>query len=197
MGNRKNKHRSKRKPRVTTNERAESEDSENALFRRAMADARPLDREFIEPVRKPIPAKARFARRDERAVLDESLNAQIADSEGSSGDSLTFCRDSVGRRSFRQLARGKFSIQAELDLHGMTVSEAREALTSFIESSLARGLRCVRIIHGKGLGSGLAGPVLKPKVDLWLRRWDPVLAFASARPIDGGSGALYVLLKRV
>ena len=161
-----------------------------------MAGARPLTGDFVEPVRKRIPAKARFARRDERAVLDESLNAPIEAVEGGSGDSLAFCRDSVGRRTFRQLSRGRFSVQAEVDLHGMTVAEAREALTAFIESSLARGLSCVRVVHGKGLGSGLAGPVLKPKVDGWLRRWDRVLAFVSAKPVDGGTGALYVLLKR-
>lgn len=165
------------------------------LFRRAMADARPLNREFIEPARRRIPAKARFTRRDERAVLDESLEASVADTEAGSGDTLSFCRASVGRRVFRKLARGKFSVQSELDLHGMTVDQARDALLPFIESSLARGLSCVRVIHGKGLGSGQSGPVLKRKVDAWLRRWDPVLAFVSAQPVDGGSGAVYVLLK--
>ena len=165
------------------------------LFRRAMADARPLNREFIEPERRRIPAKARFTRRDERAVLDESLVASVADTEAGSGDTLSFCRASVGRRVFRKLARGKFSVQSELDLHGMTVDQARDALLPFIESSLARGLSCVRVIHGKGLGSGQSGPVLKRKVDAWLRRWDPVLAFVSAQPVDGGSGAVYVLLK--
>lgn len=165
------------------------------LFRRAMADARPLNKEFIEPVRRRIPAKARFTRRDERAVLDESLAPSIADTEAGSGDTLSFCRASVGRRAFRKLARGKFSVQSELDLHGMTVDQARDALHAFIESSLARGLSCVRVIHGKGLGSGQSGPVLKRKVDAWLRRWDPVLAFVSAQPVDGGSGAAYVLLK--
>ena len=165
------------------------------LFRRAMADARPLNKEFIEPVRRRIPAKARFTRRDERDVLDESLAASVADTEAGSGDTLSFCKPTVGRRVYRKLARGKFSVQSELDLHGMTVDQARDALLAFIESSLARGLRCVRVIHGKGLGSGQSGPVLKRKVDAWLRRWDPVLAFVSAQPVDGGAGAVYVLLR--
>ncbi len=172
-----------------------TEDGDSSLFRRAVAGARPLTGEFVEPVRKRIPAKARFARQDERAALDESLNAPIEAIENGSGDSLAFRRDSVGRRTFRQLSRGRFSIQAEVDLHGMTVAEAREALEAFIDSSLSRGLSCVRVIHGKGRGSGQAGPVLKPRVDGWLRRWDHVLAFVSAKPVDGGTGALYVLLK--
>ena len=195
MKKKKTGHRCKRNSREGASTRAE--DAEHSLFRRAVADARPLTGDFVEPVRKRIPAKARFAKRDERAVLDESLDAPIAAVERGSGDSLAFCRDSVGRRTFRQLSRGKFSIQAEVDLHGMTVTEAREALAAFVESSLARGLSCVRVIHGKGRGSGQAGPVLKPKVNGWLRRWDQVLAFVSARPVDGGTGALYVLLKRI
>ena len=174
----------------------EPADDDASLFRRAVADARPLDGEFVEPERRRVPARARFARRDERAVLDESLRADVEATEAGSGDSLGFFRAAVGQRGFRKLARGRFSIQAEIDLHGMTVDEARDALKSFVESSLARGLTCVRVIHGKGLGSGHAGPVLKRKVDGWLRRWDAVLAFASAKPTDGGTGALYVLLKK-
>lgn len=172
-----------------------AEDDETELFRRAMADARPLQREFVEPVRRPVPAKARFTRKDERDVLDESLSPSPADTEFGSGDTLSFCRGDVGRRTFRKLGRGRFSVQAELDLHGMTVREARVALARFVDAALYHGHRCVRIIHGKGRGSGMAGPVLKGKVDAWLRRWDSVLAFVSAQPVDGGSGAIYVLLK--
>lgn len=171
------------------------DDDESALFRKAMADARPLQRDLVEPVRRPVPAKARFTRRDERDVLDESLSPSRVETEFGSGDTLSFCRGEVGRRTFRKLGRGRFSVQAELDLHGMTVREAREALARFVDAALFRGHRCVRIIHGKGRGSGMAGPVLKGKVDAWLRRWDAVLAFVSAQPVDGGSGAIYVLLK--
>ena len=173
-----------------------AEDEDGSLFRRAVADARPLERSVVDPVHKRLPARARFTRRDERDVLEESLGAPLAETEGGSGDALSFCRAAVGRRTLRKLARGKFSVQDEFDLHGMTVAEAREALKAFIESSLSGGLTCVRIIHGKGLGSGHGGPVLKRKVDVWLRQWDDVLAFVSAKPIDGGTGALYVLLRR-
>lgn len=186
---------SRRSAAPKTESHEDDENGDRVLFRQAMADARPLDREFIEPERKRVPARARFARRDEREVLDESLHGALEDTEAGSGDALSFCRTSVGRRTFRKLARGKFSVQAELDLHGMTVVEARDALSAFIEGSLAYGHSCVRIIHGKGLGSGHSGPVLKRKVDAWLRRWVSILAYASAKPVDGGTGAVYVLLK--
>ena len=95
----------------------------------------------------------------------------------------------------RQLARGKFAIQDEIDLHGMTIAEARPRLADFIENSVRTGRLCVRVVHGKGLGSGQRGPVLKNKVNHWLRQWDSVLAFVSARQVDGGTGAVYVLLQ--
>ena len=95
----------------------------------------------------------------------------------------------------RKLARGRFSVQAEIDLHGMTVAEARPRLNDFIDNCVRQNLLCVRIVHGKGLGSGDRGPVLKNSVNAWLRKWDAVLAFVSARQVDGGTGAVYVLLQ--
>ena len=94
----------------------------------------------------------------------------------------------------RKLARGKYAVQAEIDLHGMTVEEARPRLADFIEYNARSGKSCVRVVHGKGLGSGQRGPVLKSSVNRWLRRWDYVLAFVSTRQVDGGTGAIYVLL---
>jgi len=173
-----------------------SGDDDRDLFRRAVADARPLDRSVLEPERPAVPARARFTRADEREVLDESLADDLAATEGGSGEHMSFHRASIGRRTLRKLARGKFSVQAECDLHGMTVPEAREALRDFVIRSADAGLNCVRVIHGKGLGSGNAGPVIKRKVDVWLRRWDEVLAFVSAKPVDGGTGAIYLLLRR-
>ncbi len=87
-------------------------------------------------------------------------------------------------------------MQDEIDLHGMTVAEAKPKLQEFIEACARGGRLCVRVVHGKGLGSGHRGPVLKQKVNRWLRQWDPVLAFVSTRQIDGGTGAIYVLLKQ-
>ena len=147
------------------------------------------------PKKKPSP-KARFSRADEQDALRQSLEADIDTMESSNAESIRFHRQSVGRRTMRKLARGKFSIQAEIDLHGMTAAEAKPRLADFIEYSARQGLLCVRVVHGKGLGSGQRGPVLKSKVNHWLRKWDTVLAFVSARQVDGGTGAVYVLLQQ-
>ena len=172
-------------------------DDDPELFRRAVSDARPLRSETRAqvPSRKPKP-KARFSRADERAALRESLAVDIDAMESGNADSLRYKRPSVGRRTMRQLERGKFAIQDEIDLHGMTVDEARPRLADFIEYSARNGRLCVRVVHGKGLGSGERGPVLKNAVNRWLRKWDTVLAFVSARHVDGGTGAIYVLLEK-
>ena len=170
-------------------------DEEGALFRQAVRDARPLQRDFVEIVRQRPPPRATFRRRDDQSVLRESLAGEIDELELHAGERLQFRRPEIGERTLRRLARGRYSVQGELDLHGLTAAEAESALRDFINECLARDYRCVRIVHGKGLGSGNRGPVLKPSVNRWLRRWREVLAFASARQIDGGSGAVYVLLK--
>lgn len=170
-------------------------DEEAELFRASVDGIEPIRRDTVDPtVARPSP-RARFRARDEKAVLEESINGSIDESELNAGDYLRFQRSSVGARTFRKLARGAFSIQAESDLHGLTASEAREVLGEFLEDSVRRGFRCVRIIHGKGLRSGERGPVLKRRIDSWLRQWDTVLAFSSARQVDGGTGAVYVLLR--
>jgi DNA-nicking Smr family endonuclease len=111
------------------------------------------------------------------------------------GESLAFHRPDISRNVIRQLRRGKYAIQAEIDLHGLTVSEAQTELRSFITECVDRNLRCIRVVHGKGLRSGDKGPVLKANVNYWLPNWDDVLAFCSALPRHGGTGAIYVLLK--
>lgn len=100
----------------------------------------------------------------------------------------------VQRRVIRMLKRGQIRIEDQLDLHGMRVREAAEALDTFLSESSGRGLRCVRIVHGKGLRTG--GSVLKENVATWLRLRSDVVAFCSAPPNDGGTGAVYVLLKK-
>lgn len=172
------------------------EDEEDAvLFRRLMADARPLKPSPRVTMPRRVKAKARFRREDEREVLRESLAHDTGIDEVMAGEGLRFHRPSVGRRTFRKLARGGFSVQSELDLHGMSAVEAGVALRGFVNDCCLRGLTCVRIIHGKGRGSGARGPILKRQVDASLRRWDAVLAFVSARQVDGGTGAVYVLLE--
>ncbi len=170
-------------------------DDDADLFRRAVSGAKPIKtEERVAPVASKPRPKARFARADESAALRESLAANIDESEAASGDAMRFHRQSVGRRTMRRLARGKYAVQAEIDLHGMTVEEAKPRLADFIEYSARSGKTCVRVVHGKGLGSGQRGPQLKPSVNRWLRNWGFVLAFVSTRQVDGGTGAVYVLL---
>ena len=172
-------------------------DDDPDIFRRAIDGAKPLrtDQRVPEPRKKP-PPKARFSRADEEKALEESLEVDIDTMEAANAESMRYHRPHVGKRTMRKLARGKYAVQAEIDLHGMTVAEARPRLADFIDYSLKQGLTCVRIVHGKGLGSGHRGPVLKSAVNRWLRKWDSVLAFVSARQVDGGTGAVYVLLDR-
>ena len=161
-----------------------------------MADAKPLRSESRAegPKKKPQP-KAKFTKADEKAVLEESLQDDIDDLEHGSGDAMRFKRSSVSRTTMRMLTRGSYAIQAEIDLHGMTVAEAKPRLAAFVERCAQNNKSCIRIVHGKGLGSGDRGPVLKKAVNRWLRQWDSVLAFVSTRQVDGGTGAVYVLLR--
>ena len=137
---------------------------------------------------------ARFSRADRAAVLRENLDADPADPALAPGDELAFHRPPVQATVLRRLRRGEYRVEREIDLHGLTVLEAKAALRAFLLEALEAGVRCVRIVHGKGLRSGHRGPVLKSAVSALLRRTGAVLAFVSARPVDGGTGALYVLL---
>jgi DNA-nicking Smr family endonuclease len=105
-------------------------------------------------------------------------------------------RDGYPSKLLRQLKRGQFSIQDEIDLHHMNASAAQLTIAEFLAEAATHGFRCVRIVHGKGLRSKAAGPVLKTLTDRLLRRRNDVVAFASARPAQGGTGAVVVLLKR-
>jgi DNA-nicking Smr family endonuclease len=171
-------------------------DDDDNLFQRLMSDAKPLKADKRVPAaRHKPPPKARFRRADDHATLSESLDIDVDELEESSGESLRFQRASVGRTTMRMLSRGSYAIQAEIDLHGMTLAEAKPRLENFVLRCARNHKLCVRVVHGKGLGSGDRGPVLKRAVDCWLRKWDAVLAFVSARQVDGGTGAVYVLLK--
>jgi DNA-nicking Smr family endonuclease len=170
----------------------------SALFRGAVSDAQPLDtRERHTPgnsPRKKPDGKARLHRRDQPAPLQETISSAPNTSAEDPGDNMSFQRDGITRKTMRELRRGKYRIQDELDLHGCTRLEARAILESFVNDCVAHGLSCIRIIHGKGMRSGSEGPVLKLAVNQWLREWDMVRAFCPARPSDGGTGAVYVLL---
>ncbi|HEX5787616.1 MAG TPA: Smr/MutS family protein [Woeseiaceae bacterium] len=171
-------------------------DEDREIFRRAMAGARRLQTDPRVPPGRQRPRPAvRFASADADAALAASLDLDSDDIVTLSGEALCFRRPSVGKRTMRRLSRGSFAVEAELDLHGLTVTDAKAELALFIDEARRAGKRCVRVVHGKGRGSGQRGAVLKPNVDRWLRRLDGVLAFVSTRQVHGGTGAVYVLLK--
>jgi DNA-nicking Smr family endonuclease len=171
--------------------------SDSELFRRAMRDVRPLTRaaRTDSRARRPRP-RARFARAEREAVLLESLGAPGPLIDAQPGDELAYRRPGVSETVLRRLRRGGYRVEAEVDLHGLTGAEGAARLAQFLQFARSERLVCVRIIHGKGLRSGQRGPVLKHTVNTLLRRADPVLAFASAHPAAGGTGATLVLLQR-
>lgn len=133
---------------------------------------------------------------DEQAALKESLSDEFnADSLLETDENLSYTREGIGLDVAKRLRKGDWVIQAELDLHGLRRDQARDSLGDFLRKCSRNGSRCVRIIHGKGLGSINKEPVLKNKVRNWLIQKDEVLAFSQATAANGGSGALIVLLK--
>lgn len=169
------------------------EDSE--LFRREAGNVRAMHYTKITP-HPPVKSIPRQTRLDQQPVLRDMLSDDLDSAELETGDKMLFVRSGMQHGLLRKLRRGQFSISGQLDLHGLTVAEARLALTDFLHNSQVKGAQCVRIIHGKGYGSQHKQPILKNKVNSWLQQRDEVLAFCSARPVDGGTGAVYVLLKR-
>jgi len=171
-------------------------DEDIALFRKTVGDIKPLKQESIvldKPKPSPHPSKTEA---DNLAVIDEMIDNEYDTGLLERGDELLYARPGVQRQTIRKLRRGKYKIEAELDLHGMTVDIARVALSDFLNLCSSHSQRCVRIIHGKGLGSENKQAVLKNKLNQWLQKRDNVLVFCSARPADGGTGAIYLLLKR-
>lgn len=145
------------------------------------------------PRPEPIP---QHTQRDEQAVLKESISDEFdVDTLLETDDSLAFRRPELGPDVLRKLRRGVWALQGQIDLHGLRTEEAREALSRFLRDAQVRGWRCVRVVHGKGLGSPGRVPVIKDKVKRWLVQSDRVLAFVQARGDDGGAGALIVLLQ--
>jgi len=176
--------------------RAQAEQREADLFRRSIGKVAPLappDKAAVTPAR-PQPV-ARHHLADEKAALQESLSDDFdVETLLDTDHSLSYARSGVGADVVRNLRKGRWAIQDQLDLHGLRRDAARDALGAFLRSASRRGLRCVRIIHGKGLGSVNKEPVLKQKVRNWLVQKEEVIAFCQAKASDGGSGALVVLL---
>ncbi|AVP57087.1 Smr/MutS family protein [Pulveribacter suum] len=172
--------------------------AERNLFATSVGAVRPLKGQDARLWHAPEPPEPLPVQRqlDEERVLRESISDEfdvttLLDVD----DQLSFRRTGVGLDVTRKLRSGAWSIQRQLDLHGLRTDEAREALGEFVRLAHRTGLRCVRIVHGKGLGSPGRTPVLKGRVQRWLVQKKEVLAFVQARPLDGGAGALVVLLQ--
>jgi DNA-nicking Smr family endonuclease len=178
-------------------ERAARERHELELFARSVGPVQPLRRAATPAAPRLRPAAVPRQRlRDEAAVLVEAISDEFdVESLLDTDDALSFRRRGVGPEVVRKLRRGVWAIQAQLDLHGLRRDEAREQLGAFVRSAVQAGLRCVRVVHGKGNGSPGREPVLKGKVRAWLVQKSEVIAFTQARAQDGGHGAVLVLLR--
>jgi DNA-nicking Smr family endonuclease len=172
-------------------------DDDLRLFAEAVGPVRRIHAKMPAAMRpKPAPEPLQ-SRRDEANVSGELLDSAIDPAAIEVGEELSYLKDGHSPRLLRQLKRGQFSIADEIDLHQMTAVVAREAVKQFLDESRRDGRLCVKLIHGKGLRSRAEGPVLKRLVDGLLRRRGDVIAFASAKPAEGGTGATIVLLKRI
>lgn len=166
------------------------------LFRQTVGQIRRLKHNKAHHDDTPRPdANPRQFIADEEQVKHDLLSDNYVSSELQPGDILNYHQGGLQRNVLRKLRRGEFRCDAVLDLHGMTSAEARQALVAFLNNAAREDFRSLRIIHGKGLRSSNQGPVLKGLVNNWLQQRSEVLAFHSARPEDGGTGAVYVLLK--
>lgn len=185
-----------RRPPTDRSRSTEVDSHDSDLFRNAIDKVRPLSKHSDLPpeVKRPEPRPRQFES-DEAAVRGELLTHTFDPASIELGDEILYLKAGQPQRLLKQLRRGHFSIRSEIDLHQMTVAVAREAIKLFLADALAHDEFCVRIVHGKGLRSATRGPVVKRMTEQVLRRRDDVLAFASALPVQGGTGAVLVLLR--
>ncbi|MFT5895883.1 MAG: DNA-nicking Smr family endonuclease [bacterium] len=171
-------------------------DDDMALFREAVGVVRVVNNDRIDDSKRAPAPRVRRAEQDNRSVMDSLLEDLSESDLLETGEHLSYTQPGVQRSVLRKLKSGKYSIQSEIDLHGLTVNEARLELSDFLKAAQERRHLCIRVIHGKGRKTVTKSPRLKPAVNQWLQRNKTVLAFCSARINDGGTGAVYVLLKR-
>lgn len=171
-------------------------DAQLHLFARSVGTVHPLRAEIRADCGPPKPAPhPRQRELDERAAVRATLSDEVTpESLLLTDDGLSFRRAGIGADVVSRLRRGHWALQAEIDLHGLTRDEARDTLAAFVRDSRRQGLRCLRVVHGKGNGSPGREPVLKAKVQRWLAQSSEVIAFAQASGPQGGAGALLVLL---
>ncbi len=166
------------------------------LFRQMIGEVKKIDYDGVDlptPKPAPVPYQTNISEQETFARMTDTP-FDIPDIEN--GDKLYFKRDGIQERVMRKLRRGQFVIESELDLHGMTASIAKKELDNFLSSCQSTDRRCVKIIHGKGHRSANKMPVLKNKLNKWLRQYNTILAFCSTPSQDGGTGAVYVLIKK-
>ncbi len=176
---------------------ARQREAENNLFARAVGVVKRMPDTVRAPALKTnVAPVAKQRQKDEEAVLRDALSDEFdASTLLDTDEMLSFRRPGIGRDVTHKLRKGDWAIQREVDLHGLRSEEARVVLAEFIRNAHRQGLRCLRVVHGKGLGSPGKTPVLKSKVHSWLVQKNQVMAFVQAKPAEGGAGALVVLLK--
>ena len=182
---------------VEAAKKARQATADHDLFLQAAGKVQPLTAPAKAALKtdkpQPIPIQRQ---RDEEAALQETISDEFdASTLLETDEHLSYRRPGIGPDVTRKLRRGDWAIQRQLDLHGLRTDDAREQLGAFIREAQKQGLRCVRVVHGKGLGSPGKTPVLKGRVQGWLAQKKEVLAFVQARPAEGGAGALVVLLQ--
>ena len=165
------------------------------LFRRSVGATRPLGNDKTARFQKHPSPRPRVRPDFEDAPAEPGFSDGFDVGNVAAGETLFFARPGVQQRQLQRLRRGQLSIGAELDMHGMTTATARNAISHFITRCRDRHIRCIRIIHGKGYGSKGDAPILKNRLNSWLRQHHDVLAFSSTPDRDGGTGAVYVLLR--
>ena len=169
-------------------------EADSALFREAIGGITPIKQASMlhnKPEAKIKPQKQEASLLSTQSLHDSEFEQNLLER----GDELFFARPEVQKKTLKKLRRGQMRIDEELDLHGMTVEMARTALQEFLSDCHNYSWRCVNIIHGKGIGSESKRPIIKNKVNNWLRQRNDILAFCSATQADGGTGAIYCLLK--
>lgn len=171
-------------------------EEDSALFREAIGDITPIKQASMlhnKPDAKAKPKKQEVSSPSSQSLYDSEFEENLLER----GDELFFSRPEVSKTTLKKLRRGQIRIDEELDLHGMTVEIARTALQEFLSDCHNYSWQCVNIIHGKGIGSESRKPIIKNKVNNWLRQRNDILAFCSATQADGGTGAIYCLLKKM
>ena len=182
-----------------SNKKEPSSDKEDLqLFREAVADVRPLPEDKrVQSMAKKPPPRPRHTTASHTTDMNILMSDPADIRDIKIGDQLFYARSGIQHKVQRKLRRGEFTIEDELDLHGYTVAEAKTAISEFFTECARRHKRCIRIIHGKGYRSEQNIPILKTYVAYWLKQRPDVMAYSSASQADGGTGALYVLLKVV